>query len=524
MCAAGFMQAQLGKSECWRCNPGQSKQEKGNQRCTNCSAGSYSANFASIMCTRCAPGQYASLPGQMSCIACPTGFMQLDVGKLECILNPIAIVLPILAVFLLTSSYFIGSLICKQLKAWKPQSPENAALAKRFVVPKFSKALKPIVEELKLHELTLRNNGYWDEEAVVDLHRQIVDKLISRIEEAKTPEQMKIMSCALNMDQLHDFKTLYESTMNNIKMKEKLYFNRFLRLGSDIRALCPHKCPANANDFLDLYKQGRAIWSRYHDFIERAAAFADAETYSSHGERPSMKGVYRVTEKGLFKYNKLSSADDFRHLRFGKVRDLVRGGIIHESMAGLCKVLEFFRDSQEIGCCRVKNRFETPSDAGWTDMMLNFYFADDPNHHVCEVQLIHYKMFSQRTTQDGHDGYNVFRASYELLAYHHEKGQIDYDELRRMLMALDANGDGQVSQKEIQFFTDGTGFSRKAAARTVSALDIDHDGILTTSEIQRISTRKLNENLGLARVKALATLTGPQSNMSSVGHAKVVPL
>ena len=34
---------------------------------------------------------------------------------------------------------------------------------------------------------------------------------------------------------------------------------------------------------------------------------------------------------------------------------------------------------------------------------------------MCEVQLIHHKMLAQRTTQEGHAGYNIFRAAWELL-------------------------------------------------------------------------------------------------------------
>merc|ERR1712100_582156 len=128
---------------------------------------------------------------------------------------------------------------------------------------------------------------------------------------------------------------------------------------------------------------------------------AKARTYMSHGERPNMKGVYRVTEKGIFKYNRLQSPEEISNIKLGSVRDLVRGGIIHETMAGLCDVLDYFRTSKEITIVRIKDRFNKPSDAGWTDLMLNFYLNSDPIKHVCEVQLIHHKMFSQRTTQDG---------------------------------------------------------------------------------------------------------------------------
>ena len=118
-----------------------------------------------------------------------------------------------------------------------------------------------------------------------------------------------------------------------------------------------------------------------------------------------MKGIYRVLEKGAFKYNK----DLDGPLDFSSVRDLVRGGIIDRTMEGLGVIAEGILDSDEVTVCRVKDRFNQPSSAGWTDCMINFFFNDDPNKHVCEVQLIHLKMLSQRTTQEGHDAYNIYR-------------------------------------------------------------------------------------------------------------------
>merc|ERR1712032_1799413 len=86
------------------------------------------------------------------------------------------------------------------------------------------------------------------------------------------------------------------------------------------------------------------------------------------------------------------------------------------AMKGLSAIAAFLLESKEVTVCRIKDRFNEPSSAGWTDCMVNFYFNDDPHKHVCEVQLIHFKMLSQRTTQEGHDAYNVYRAASELLA------------------------------------------------------------------------------------------------------------
>ena len=118
-----------------------------------------------------------------------------------------------------------------------------------------------------------------------------------------------------------------------------------------------------------------------------------------------MKGIYRVLEKGVFKYNDDTTED----LDFSRVQDLVRGGIIDTTMQGLSAITNYIHASNEVTVCRVKDRFNYPSPSGWTDLMVNFYLNDDPGKHVCEVQLIHFKMLSQRTTQEGHDGYNIYR-------------------------------------------------------------------------------------------------------------------
>merc|ERR1719271_352561 len=86
-------------------------------------------------------------------------------------------------------------------------------------------------------------------------------------------------------------------------------------------------------------------------------------------------------------------------------------------MAGLAEIADYILKSEQVTVCRLKDRFTNSSGAGWTDLMLNFYMNDDEDQHVCEVQLIHFKMLSQRTTQEGHGAYNVFRAASELLQH-----------------------------------------------------------------------------------------------------------
>jgi len=164
---------------------------------------------------------------------------------------------------------------------------------------------------------------------------------------------------------------------------------------------------------MELYETGRVAYPLFHAFIaDAASASGTAYLFKSHDKQPGMKGLYRVLEKAVFKYN-----DNIENLDFGNVRDLVRGGIIDTEMKGLAKVAEYILNSTEVILCRVKDRFNEPSPCGWTDLMINFYLNNDPNKHVCEVQLIHFKMLSQRTTQEGHEAYNIYRVCTGCFSY-----------------------------------------------------------------------------------------------------------
>ena len=64
---------------------------------------------------------------------------------------------------------------------------------------------------------------------------------------------------------------------------------------------------------------------------------------------------------------------------------------------------------------RIKDRFTNPTDAGWADTLVNLVFEDDGNGHVCEVQLVHNRMWTVRKEQGAHHGYAQARTAAELL-------------------------------------------------------------------------------------------------------------
>ena len=59
------------------------------------------------------------------------------------------------------------------------------------------------------------------------------------------------------------------------------------------------------------------------------------------------------------------------------------------------------------GICivRIKDRLSTLEKAttcGWADVLMNFYFADDPYHHIVEIQLFHDLLMQTRQGLGGH--------------------------------------------------------------------------------------------------------------------------
>ena len=175
----------------------------------------------------------------------------------------------------------------------------------------------------------------------------------------------------------HDFKVLYDSTMEIIRKNEKASFAAFTAVAKTMRSQCQDKCPRNPADLFDLYASGRAAYDLFHAFLGKAARACGAYCFmKSDNTRPGMKGIYRVLEKGIFKYNKNWRAG----VDLSQVHDLVRGGII-ANMDGLTQVAQYFLDSDEVTVHRIKDRFNEPSSAGWTDMMINFSLNDDAGRH-----------------------------------------------------------------------------------------------------------------------------------------------
>jgi len=54
------------------------------------------------------------------------------------------------------------------------------------------------------------------------------------------------------------------------------------------------------------------------------------------------------------------------------------------------------REQGKIVLVGVKNKWKKPATGGWCCGQLYFYFEDDPDQHICELQIVHREMETLR--------------------------------------------------------------------------------------------------------------------------------
>jgi hypothetical protein len=159
------------------------------------------------------------------------------------------------------------------------------------------------------------------------------------------------------------------------------------------------------DDLADLLESAFVVKAtRYDPFFEEIEG---SDKQRLKFEKTKLKGIWRCFEKMKLTPQSVASC---KH-----ICDVVRGAICSDSVAALADVYETLRSSRVINIVRVKNRMQHPNDSGWADCLINFTFIDDTTNHVCEVQLVHTKLFLMRKNMGAHESYSFFRSALELL-------------------------------------------------------------------------------------------------------------
>merc|ERR1719291_585084 len=215
------------------------------------------------------------------------------------------------------------------------------------------------------------------------------------------------------------YRKQYCSTMDIIKGKGRSSFEKLEVLVKQLVEQHPASKDMSqvTSDPIELVLHGAMVQDMVTGFARRCVEHGAVEL-----EKPpetmgaSIKDFMRLQEKVGFQPEGQWSAEH--------VYDIAREGIQVESWEQFHMIVEFIalEHGKEIQIHRVKNRLSNPTPGGWADVMINFTFVEDPNHHLCEIQIFHAKMFLQRKDMGGHEFYGQSRTLSELLDFFKARG------------------------------------------------------------------------------------------------------
>jgi hypothetical protein len=210
---------------------------------------------------------------------------------------------------------------------------------------------------------------------------------------------------------------IYADTLHQIRQENTFpeLQKRSGQLVSDCKATQRPQLQS-AKTVVELYNHGEAVAGRYDELFTQVATKT-----GSHFHKAPRKGLVRVCEK-------LALTPEPHNWEPERVCDLVRGAIECDSFTTMMNVLRLLRDldakltvtgetggvEEKIAITRSKGRFGQPTSGGWADIMINFSFANDPDGHICEVQLVHSQLYTVRKNMGAHKTYSTFRAALEL--------------------------------------------------------------------------------------------------------------
>jgi hypothetical protein len=233
---------------------------------------------------------------------------------------------------------------------------------------------------------------------------------------------------------LEEHKPMYDQTMEDVRvdpvfpgmtdllegMRERVQARSAIEYAHNNGKPCQR-----TSDFLQLYNEGRQVDVLYTKLMENLARKSKCKYIPAEN-----KGVIRCFEKMGLKIEKkwdascltdivrgalempavgkgrlaLKTFQGFDHEESGEPTAFVSGGLTLQEQIEL-----------NIHIVDVKNRWNVPTDGGWCDALITFYFHADANKHICEMQVVHEDMMSIRSEYKAHRAYGVFRSALELL-------------------------------------------------------------------------------------------------------------
>ena len=160
------------------------------------------------------------------------------------------------------------------------------------------------------------------------------------------------------------------------------------------------KLPGKKTRIQELYTAAHGIYPRFSSFIDHLATTSEGKSLGSTLKSPART----FWEAGLLAESQKKGDDQWYEL----VTDVVSARIQYSSVAGMGHGLELLlwhsnpgkaakagastHPGTQIVVIKVEDGMRRPSMTGWAATKVIFYFADDPNCHTVELEIVHVNM------------------------------------------------------------------------------------------------------------------------------------
>lgn len=216
----------------------------------------------------------------------------------------------------------------------------------------------------------------------------------------------------------------YAATHDDIKMNpsyKSKYLPKIQGLSKRVAAKQGGAKPVQTTpSFEQLYANCHAIKPRFDNFMYKICEMAQNKAILP----AVLKSPFRSLQKAAKAAgDALACKDIVRGI--AEMADLGKGNILLDLFMG-CDAEEAKHNDggdsstagvdEKIVIVWFKDRWSKPTNGGWSDSLLNFYFANDETKTICELQLPHGDMMAIREAFGAHNGYDELRKAAELLA------------------------------------------------------------------------------------------------------------
>ena len=233
-----------------------------------------------------------------------------------------------------------------------------------------------------------------------------------------------------------------------LRCRREPTYREYTQTSSRLKAtLAARSCSQRARAFPALLEHAARMQEQFVAFVKllgertRAEASLPPAKATRHGEYHCLKSAWRTIEKMALKpgalpvhgdVDKMTSEQLCGLLDASTIFDVLRGSLKCSDFNIIVTVLDLLLDLDEehqkpnkvggfdlarfsIRLHRIKCRFTKPTSGGWADMLVNFSFTNDPNGHICELQLQHEMLLVIRKEGKAHESYAAFRSAFEVL-------------------------------------------------------------------------------------------------------------